>query len=219
MNLASKYKRPVVLGNEKFKGSISGSLRVNNGFPDINFKDTCENSNLFTFVQGHQQAAGFAYKTDDKEAIQDYFRNRYGNEVLQNEHIVDFIISDISEISPSDFFLIQTYKNLWGKGVEEPTFVIENIPLYPMSLGTLGKKEDTVKYIHSKIEFMFFKCQDDDLILRMAKGLDYDPAKQYAINVVGKLGISSFAGRTKNQMIVDDYEIVEVENNINDFTF
>ena len=89
-----------------------------------------------------------------------------------------------------------------------------------MSLDKLGKKEDTVKYTHSKIEFMFFRCSTEELILKMANGLEYDPTKQYAMNVVGKLGISTFAGRTKNQMIVDDYEIFEVKSDdVADFDF
>lgn len=221
MNLASKYKRPVVLGSIKktSPNNISGSVRVNNGFPDANFKDTCEKSGLFEFAQGHQTAFGHAYKKENKKELQEYFRNTYGNTVLDNEHIVDFIIPNVNDIAPSDFFLIQTYKNLWGKSVEEPTFVIEGIPFYPMSLDKLGKKEDTVKYTHSRIEFMFFRCSSEDLILKMANGLEYDPTKQYVINVVGKLGISTFAGRTKNQMIVDDYEIVEAKSDVEDFIF
>lgn len=220
MNLASVYKRPVILGtlNKNF-GTISGSVRVNNGFPDVNFKDTCVNSGLFDFAQGHQQAFGHSYKLENKQKIQDYFKTVYGKEALQNHHIVDFIIPQIQDLSTSDFFLIQTYKSLWGKGVEEPTFVIENIPLYPMSLETLGKKGDTIKYTHSRIEFMFFRCSPEEKIRKWANGLDFDPKKQYAINVIGKLGVSSFAGRVKNQMIVDDYEIVEIKNDIEDFTF
>lgn len=220
MNLASKYKRPVMMGTQNTKkGILGGSLRVNNGFPDINFKDTIIKSGLVPFAQGHQQAAGFSFPLSNKEKLQQYFRDIYGNEVLQSEHIVDFIISNISDIAPSDFFLIQTYKNLWGKGIEEPTFVIENIPFYPMNLDVLGKKSDTVKYTYSKIEFMFFRCSSEEQILKIANGQEYDPKKQYTITVVGKLGISSFAGRTKNQMIVDDYEIIEAKNEIDDFDF
>lgn len=220
MNLASKYKRPVMMGTQNTKkGILGGSLRVNNGFPDINFKDTIIKSGLVPFAQGHQQAAGFYFPLSNKEKLQQYFRDIYGNEVLQSEHIVDFIISNISDIAPSDFFLIQTYKNLWGKGIEEPTFVIENIPFYTMNLDVLGKKSDTVKYTYSKIEFMFFRCSSEEQILRIANGKDYDPKKQYTITVVGKLGVSSFAGRTKNQMIVDDYEIIEAKNEIDDFDF
>ena len=220
MNLASKYKRPVMMGTQNTrKGTLGGSLRVNNGFPDLNFRDTIVKSGLVPFVQGHQQAAGFSFPLSNKEKLQQYFKNTYGNEILQSEHIVDFITPNISDIAPSDFFLIQTYKSLWGKGIEEPTFVIENIPFFPMGLDLLGKKLDTVKYTYSKIEFMFFRCSSEEQIWRIANGKDYDPKKRYTITVVGKLGVSSFAGRTKNQMIVDDYEIIEAKNEIDDFDF
>ena len=113
MNLASKYKRPVMMGTQNTrKGTLGGSLRVNNGFPDLNFRDTIVKSGLVPFVQGHQQAAGFSFPLSNKEKLQQYFKNTYGNEILQSEHIVDFIIPNISDIAPSDFFLIQTYKSL-----------------------------------------------------------------------------------------------------------
>ena len=188
-NLASKYKRPVILGTKNKFGAISGSVRVNGGFPDLNFKDTCTESNLFDFAQGHQFAFGFAYKPENKEKIQQYFINKYGKEVLQTEHIVDFIVSNVQDIAPSDIFLLQSYKNIWGKNVEEPTFVVENIPFYPIGLTVMGKKEDTVKYTYSKIEFMFFRCSSEDEVLKIANG-DFDPTKQYAITVVGKFGLT-----------------------------
>ena len=67
MNLASKYKRPVMMGTQNTKkGILGGSLRVNNGFPDINFKDTIIKSGLVPFAQGHQQAAGFSFPLSNK---------------------------------------------------------------------------------------------------------------------------------------------------------
>lgn len=215
MNLASMYKRPVILGTEKFPNSISGSVRVNNGFPEKDFKEICTQSELFDFAQGHSQAFGFAYKKENQQKIKDYFKEKFGCEALSTFHYVDFIIPDIQIISSSDFYLIQNYKYLWGKGIEEPTFAIESIGLNPNLLSTLGKNKDTVKYTHSLGEFMFFKCNEDEEILKIANG-DYDKSKVYSLNIVGKLGISTFAGRTKNQIIVDDYEIIE-EDDLFDF--
>lgn len=51
MNIASKYNKPVLLGKTK-NGYFSGSVRVNNGFPDKEFRKTCEDSGLFGFAQG-----------------------------------------------------------------------------------------------------------------------------------------------------------------------
>ena len=105
MNLASKYKRPVILGSIKDsnKTNITGSVRLNNGFPDQEFKETCLDSGLFGFAQGHNAAFGFAYNKDNKHKIQEYFISKYGKEKLQNEHTVDFIISNINDIAPFPF--------------------------------------------------------------------------------------------------------------------
>ena len=51
MNLASKYKKPVLLGKVS-NNFFSGSVRVNGGFPDKEFRKTCEDSGLFNFAQG-----------------------------------------------------------------------------------------------------------------------------------------------------------------------
>lgn len=51
MNLASKYKKPVLLG-KTVNNFFSGSVRVNGGFPDKEFRKTCEDSGLFSFAQG-----------------------------------------------------------------------------------------------------------------------------------------------------------------------
>lgn len=138
---------------------------------------------------------------------------------LQDSYDVDFIIDDLSTISPSDFYRIQANKYLWGRGVEEPTFALENIPLFFMSASLLGEKKDTVKYIYHNIDFMFFKRDEGDKIRQLVE--KYDPKTNYSINIVGKLGMNTFMGRPKCQVIVDDYEIKEQSHQdaLDEFTF
>lgn len=126
---------------------------------------------------------------------------------LQNSYDVDFIINDVREIAQSDFYRIQTNKYLWGRGVEEPLFAMENIPLFLFSASILGEKKDTVKYTYNNIDFMFFKRDPEDEMKNLVE--DYDSEINYSINIVGKLGMSTFRGRARSQVIVDDYEIIE----------
>ena len=69
---------------------------------------------------------------------------------------------------------------------------------------------------YHNIDFMFFRRDDDDKMKNLI--LNFDPADNCSINIVGKLGMSSFMGRPRCQVIVDDYEIVE-DNEIDDFCF
>lgn len=218
MNLASKYKKPVLLGKVK-DGYFSGSVRVNGGFPDKEFRQTCEDSKLFGFAQGHNGAFGFGIPTSNISKLKEYFMKTYGEMDLQDSYDVDFIISDLNEVSPSDFYRIQSNKYLWGRGVEEPLFALENIPLFFMSTQLLGEKKDTVKYTYRGIDFMFFRRDDDDKMKQLINS--YDPKVNYSINIVGKLGMSTFMGRPKCQMIVDDYDIVEKtqQDVLDDFCF
>ena len=218
MNLSSKYKKPVLLGKVK-NGFFSGSVRVNGGFPDKHFRTLCEDSGLFTFAQGHESAFGFGIPSNNIQAAKDFFIDTYGEMDLQDSYDVDFIIDDLNIISPSDFYRIQSNKYLWGRSVEEPLFALENIPLFFMSASLLGEKKDTVKYTYRNIDFMFFRRDDDDKMKQLLE--KYDPKINYSINIIGKLGMSTFMGRPKCQVIVDDYEIIEKNQQeiLDDFVF
>ena len=211
MNLASKYKKPVLVGKVK-NNFFSGSVRVNQGFPDKQFRTLCESSNLFTFAQGHEGAFGFGIPVKDIPKAKEFFTNTYGEMDLQDSYDVDFIIEDITKVDQSDFYRIQSNKYLWGRGLEEPLFALENIPLFIVGASILGEKKDTVKYSYKNIDFMFFRRDEDDEMKKLA--LSCDVQKDYSINIIGKLGMSTFMGRTKCNVIVDDYEIIE--NDISD---
>ena len=218
MNLASKYKKPVLLGKVA-NNFFSGSVRVNGGFPDKHFRTLCEQSGLFTFAQGHESAFGFGFPKSSIQSIINFFNKTYGEMDLQDSYDVDFIINDLNTISPSDFYRIQANKYLWGRGVEEPVFALEDIPLFFVSASLLGEKKDTVKYTYRNIDFMFFKRDENDKMKQLLE--KYDPKKNYSVNIVGKLGMSTFMGRPKCQVIVDDYEIKEKSNQevLDDFIF
>lgn len=218
MNLSSKYKKPVLLGKVK-KGFFSGSVRVNGGFPDKEFRKTCEDSKLFTFAQGHSGAFGFGIPTSNLESLHTYFNNKYGEMDLQDSYDVDFIISDLHTVTPPDFYRIQTNKYLWGKSVEEPLFALEKIPLIFLGAQILGEKKDTVKYTYQNIDFMFFRRDEDDKLKNLIS--NYDPTIDYSINIIGKLGMSTFMGKPRCQVIVEDYEIIEVNSQeaIDEFVF
>lgn len=205
MNLASKYKKPVLLGKIK-NNFFSGSVRVNQGFPDKQFRTLCEGSKLFTFAQGHEGAFGFGLPVKDISKAKEFFSMTYGEKDLQDSYDVDFIISDLSTVSNSDFYRIQSNKYLWGRGIEEPLFALENIPLFFTGAFLLGEKKDTIKYTYSNIDFMFFRRDDEDELKKLLES--YNPSTDYSINIIGKLGMSTFMGRTKSQVIVEDYEII-----------
>ena len=54
---------------------------------------------------------------------------------------------------------------------------------------------------------MFFKRDPEYEMKNLVE--DYDSEINYSINIVGKLGMSTFRGRARSQVIVDDYEIIE----------
>ena len=65
-----------------------------------------------------------------------------------------------------------------------------------------------IKYEYQGKSLIKFHLPENDELLQMAK--DYDIKKSYIINVVGKVSMNHFAGRTTPQIMLEDYDIIEV---------
>ena len=135
------------------------------------------------------------------------WNEKYKDIKIEGNYDVDFIL-DFTALSNSDYYLIDTYRYLWGTGVPEPLFAIINIPFYPENIKVMGTNKDTAKYEYQGKSLIKFHLPENDELLQMAK--DYDIKKSYIINVVGKVSMNHFAGRTTPQIMLEDYDIIEV---------
>ena len=210
MELAAHFKRPVLIGTVN-KGTLSGSIRNYSGFPCEKLKTELGETELFTFLEGHEGAAGFSLPIENKQKVIDIWNEKYKDIKIEGNYAVDFIL-DFSVLSNSDYYLIDTYRYLWGTGVPEPLFAIINIPFYPENLKVMGANKDTVKYEYQGKSFIKFHLPENDKLLEMAE--DYDITKSYILNVVGKVSMNHFAGRTTPQVMLEDYDIIDVTGEV-----
>jgi len=94
MNVAAKYKKPVLLGRLSPDGKeIKGSIRSFDNSPLPNLKDFLQESGLMNFVEGHQGAAGFGIPANNVDKLVEYANEKL-KDVNFNEgyYEADFVV-------------------------------------------------------------------------------------------------------------------------------
>lgn len=209
MELAAHFQRPVLIGTVNNE-TLSGSVRNYAGFPCEKLKTELEETGLFTFLEGHEGACGFALPIKNRQKVVDIWNEKFKDIKIEGNYAVDFILN-FTDLTNSDYYLIDTYRYLWGTGVAEPLFAIINIPLFPENIKVMGQNKDTAKYDYSGKSFIKFHLPKNDKFLNLAS--NYDIKKSYIMNVVGKVSMNHFAGRVIPQVMMEDYDIIEVDKN------
>lgn len=209
MELATVYQRPVLIGTMQ-NGMLSGSARNYPGFPCEKLKSTLQETNMFGFLEGHEGAFGYAISPKNIENVISIWNDKFKDIKIEGNYAVDFIL-DYADISNSDYYLVNTYRYLWGTGVPEPLFAIINIPFFPSNIKIMGEKKNTAKYEYQGKGYIKFNLPEGHELLTFAD--NYDITKSYFLNVVGKVSMNYFAGRSTPLVMIEDYEIVEIDKN------
>lgn len=200
VKLVNKYKRPAFAFrvSEKNNEIYSGSGRnVNNGF--IKDLQTFVNNSFLATAEGHSNAFGIKEMCcDSLPLFIDYFNK---NTEITQKYIVDFII-DFENLEDNIIYNMQNTKQYYAKGIEEPIVFVKNITINPFDIELSDKK---LEFVIDGVNFIKFNPNNTDKML-LEKEDDFN------VNVVGKLGINTWNGANTLQMIIDDFEVID-ENN------
>ena len=207
-----EYNKPVLIltenEDETGKKVWSGSVRAPENTSIDSFKSFMNDTELTESNDGHDFAFGTSI-ADDK--IEDFVKKT--NETLKDveftprEKEVDFIY-EAAYSSPEDVIEIADYKYLWGKGVEEPTVVIENVKVNKNNLFLLSRDKNPTLKIElpngiSLIKFKSGQSEYDKL---------YSELGSVTINVLGKCQKNEWNGVVTPQMIIKDFSIIDRTN-------
>lgn len=205
MNVAAKYKKPVLLGRLSPDGKeIKGSIRSFDSSPLPNLKDFLQESGLMNFVEGHQGAAGFGIPATNVDKL-----IKYANEVLKDVNFnegyyeADFVVQSNCSYLGTLISDLDRVKDTFGQGNPEPKIVVEDITIDPASIQVMGTYQDTVKFNFNGIEYIKFKAKD--LIKEFR-----EQNTKINISVVGTPMINSWGGKHQPQIKIDDIEMKEV---------
>lgn len=189
-----KYNKPTILLRDTGYGSWSGSLRSPTPLA------TKINESGIASAQGHEEACGVLVKKKNLESFIKWLNSLDLSEKPE--------VEVTAKVNPSDITLdicqvISEWKQLWGKGIEAPTFAIETT-LTKDKVFVFEKSSKTLKLDLGNVGCLKFFASDNDI----EAFRKYDKFNVQLI--VGDLGINEYEGVKTPQAMIKDYEIIPV---------
>ena len=201
MKLAAKYKRPTIVARLNNEGYIRGSSRGLNESALKSFKDFMNQSGLFEYTAGHDNACGISILASSLNPFHDYANTELADvdfgenwyevnfERFAAESDMTFLISDIAE-----------HEDIFGQGNPEPLIHVTDINVNKTDLAIIGKNADTVRIEKFGITYLKFHAKD---MIQELKQYDF-PIK---LEVVGKANMNEWGGYYTPQIFINDYQI------------
>ncbi|MGL4572736.1 MAG: DHHA1 domain-containing protein, partial [Clostridium sp.] len=212
--IAQEYKRPcLVLANKD--GNYSGSGR---GYEKGWLKDLkawMESNPYVSGSYGHSNAQG---NYIDSANISNFFKSIQDipKACIENIDLSDEVddIYNASQINSSLVNYIGEYEYLWGNGLEQPLFYVENIIVQPNNIKILGSEKNTLKFTSNGLDYIVFK-QDPKELEELFKSNETNPIE---FNVTCRFTINKWKQRgyiekCTPQCVVDKMEYKIMENN------
>ena len=199
--LVNIFSQPVlVLWEDSESNLYRGSLR---GYEKSisDFKKWCLDTELFSLVQGHPNAAGVELPVENYDALIKKTKNVEFEEQCYN---VDRIYD--GNVNPQHIYEVDSYRSLWYGGCSEPLFAIRNMTI---SKELIQLNKSTLKFYMNGVSFIKFRGTDDYEALRMN---GFSP--NVTINLIGVFNINEYNGKRYPQFEIKDYEIVDNSSSI-----
>ena len=143
------YERPILLGSIDENGFVRGSAR---GYGEMDFKYICEDTGLFEYTNGHDNAFGFSIKEDKIKEFLEYVNK---NITIKEKNInVEKIYDEF--VPKDDVKKIVSYENLWCHDIKAPLYLIKNAEF---KVGDIKKKgTSTYEFKNKDIEITKYFC-------------------------------------------------------------
>lgn len=207
--LAKEYCRPIMIlkeNNDKFEGSCRGYER----FEIKDFRSFVEQSGFAEYAQGHPNAFGASFASiEHLENFIEYADNKLSDVEIISCYEPDFILNSENSSLIQIIGKIDMYKNLWGKEIEEPLVVIEDIILTKENVSLIGKNKNalTLKIrLPIGVDCVKFRSNQEEF----EKLIPYETGF-IKINLIGKASINRWGGYYIPQIIIEEYEIIDTQ--------
>lgn len=201
MQLNVLYNRPVCVVCEDDEGYLKGSARARQTKLLKDFKQFLLDSNYFEYAEGHAMAFGLSINKNLIPSFIEYANNMLGDISTEpNFFMVDRIYKYPNlENCFQAIINFGSAKHIWGKGMEEPLIVVENIPFSWNETYVIGSKKNTLKFTIDGIEFIKFFATDAINELK-----NY---KSGILTIIGTASINEWYGKKTPQIVINDFNI------------
>lgn len=208
--IQAKYQHPTLVLQEVEEEDgihLRGSARNYSYCPIEDMRSLCENTGLIDFAQGHTSAFGFEIPLENYYKFLKVTNKEYQGIDFKPVYYVDYIWNYM-QVNPKTVLDIAAL-NIYGQGIPESKIVIEDIPLDNVNVQLLGeaKGHPTIKIsLPSGVDIMKFKSSREEF--------EEWTSGEKKLTIVGKCSKNSWMGNVTAQIIVEDFEVVAKEDEI-----
>lgn len=202
--ITALYNRPAILllnneNQELYTGSIRGKETVVDSL-----KHWCEDTGLFNWVLGHDNASGCSIDKDNIEELVEKTKTIIPKDYLE----VDYLCTKLSPDMIDYFYENRRY---YGGRVDYPKIGIENLPISKLNVSMRGA--NTLVIEQGGIDYIIFNVSQEDKAL-LTNG--FSPVVH--VDIYGEPSINYFRGKKNRQVIVNKIALTEKEIDM-DFDF
>ena len=225
--LAEKYQRPVVILKSRDDETFGGSARGYDKGTIIDFRNFLLETNSFDDCLGHPSAFGISLKKDKLQEAINKCNIKLKLDDLVTIHEVDYEVK-AKNLTPKAVMKVAESYEIWGKGVDEPTFVITDIEIPARDIKGYGDNNTFIKFTHNNVDYIKKYCSKGDfdaMTLRDRNTLG-ENKKILHMTIIGTFDINEYEGNRYPQVRINYFESEEYiptsKNNVtidDDFLF
>ena len=206
MKLSDAIQRPCVVVKRMFDDNgdevLSGSGRNFNNSPIESLKDVLNNTELFLWNVGHNNAFGSSLYARELDHVKQTLNESLKNITYDPSYMCDFII-DIDYLSIGFIQEVDKLGWLWCTGIKEPLVAIKNICVARKDIHIQGKERDSITFTINDIKFVQFKLKKGDLLYNFVNDWG-DDDELIIFDIVGECSINNYKGILTPQIQIKD---------------
>lgn len=192
--LMDYYSRPIVLvSKNKDNTLLQGSVRST-----VPLRKAMNESGLFEVCTGHEQAYGVEFDIHNTQKILDYCTEL--NLDISPIENVTCSVENLIEIPSVLYEFTDKYKELWGKGIPEPTIHLKDVIINSNEIKELGTS--TIKFRIGMTDIVKFSCSNN-----FKNELCIGENKKLKLSFVGFPTLNEWNGNVTRQIVIDKIDI------------
>jgi single-stranded-DNA-specific exonuclease len=206
--LAEKYQRPVVILKSRDKDTYGGSGRGYEKGVVGDFNSFLSESDMFTCA-GHPNAFGIKLAKKELANAIEFCNKKLKLDDLVTVHEVDYEVK-ARNLTPKAVMKVAEAYQIWGRGVEEPTFAITEIEIPAKDIQVFGDSGGFIKFTHNNVSYIKKYCPKGDyeaMTLRDRNTLGN--SKILHMTIIGNFIINEYEGNNYPQVKIKYFESEE----------
>lgn len=201
-----KKATSVLQAKGKLRIKYGGSIRNFNNSPVLSLKDFLTELNVFEFIGGHDNAAGFSIKKENVSKAIGLSNEKLKDVIFERNILVDFILEE-DDLSIGAIKEIDDLKYFFGTGFPR-VLIATTVTVDRKSFKLIGKNNNVWKIVKdcSGITYIRFKVKEDDSLLMWYVDLDSDD--EIKMEIIGQCMINNYNGKLTAQIQVLEYTLL-----------